>query len=171
MFDLGTDWWAILIRTTVVYVTLLFGFRLSGKRQIGQMTPFDLVLILLIANAVQSTMVGPDTSLIGGLIAAGALLALNLIVAQYRERFGFIRGLVEGHPAVLIAGGELMQETISREGIDMLELEQAVREHGLDGLSEVKLAVLEVDGTISVVPKTAQTIRTSRRFRQRPHQN
>ena len=166
MFDLGTPWWEILVRTGVVYVALLFGFRLSGKRQIGQMTPFDLVLILLIANAVQNAMVGPDNSLYGGLIAAGALLVLNLAVARFRDRAGIFRKLVEGEPAVLISDGNLVPEAIRREGIDMQELEQAIREHGLAGLNEVKMAVLEVDGTISVVPGGTDTIRTHRRFRQ-----
>ncbi len=171
MFDLGTPWWEILVRTVVVYGALLIGFRLSGKRQIGQMTPFDLVLILLIANAVQNAMVGPDSSLLGGLIAAAVLLVLNLVVARYRERIGLFRSLVEGQPAVLVADGRLVPEAIRREGIDTLELEQAVREHGLSGLGEVKMAVLEVDGTISVVPRGTDTIRTHRRFRQRRHQN
>ena len=171
MFHLGTPWWEIIVRTTVVYVVVLVGFRVSGKRQIGQMTPFDLVLILLIANAVQNAMVGPDSSLIGGLIAAAALLVLNLAVANYRERIPLLRTLVEGQPAVLISDGKLVEPAIRREGIDLLELEQAVREHGLDGLGEVKMAVLEVDGTISVVPRGAETVRTHRRFRQRSHQN
>ena len=79
MFDLGTDWWDIVLRTGVVYAALLVGLRLTGKRQIGQMAPFDLVVILLIANAVQNAMVGPDTSLLGGLISAGVLLGANAV--------------------------------------------------------------------------------------------
>lgn len=171
MFDLGTDWWAIVVRSAVIYVALLVGLRVTGKRQIGQMAPFDLVVILLIANAVQNAMVGPDTSLLGGLISAGVLLGANLAVTQLRERAPGVRRMVEGEPAVLIADGTLVSKTIQREGVDILELEQAVREHGVDGLDEVKLAVLEVDGTISVVPKGTETIRTNRRFRQRRHQN
>jgi uncharacterized membrane protein YcaP (DUF421 family) len=167
VFDLGTPWWEILVRTVVVYAAVLVGFRVSGKRQIGQMTPFDLVLILLIANAVQNAMVGPDNSLLGGLIAAGALLVLNLGVARYRDHGGLFRNLVEGQPAVLISDGKLVDSAIRHEGIDMQELEQAIREHGLAGLDEVKMAVLEVDGTISVVPGGTDTIRTHRRFRQR----
>lgn len=171
MFDLGTDWWEIVLRSVVVYAALLVGLRLTGKRQIGQMAPFDLVVILLIANAVQNAMVGPDTSLLGGLISAGVLLGANLGVAQLRERVPALRTLVEGQPAVLISDGRLVAATIRREGIDVLELEQAVREHGVEGLDGVRMAVLEVDGTISVVPKGAETIRTNRRFRQRRHQN
>ena len=165
MFDLGTDWWAILLRTAAIYAALLVGLRLTGKRQIGQMAPFDLVVILLIANAVQNAMVGPDTSLIGGLLAAGALLGLNFAVARVSERFHSFRRVVEGQPAVLITDGQLVEGAIGREGIDMDELEQAIREHGLEGVEAVKLAVLEVDGTISIVPRGTETIRTARRFR------
>ncbi len=171
MFDLGTDWWEIAIRSAVVYAALLVGLRLTGKRQIGQMAPFDLVVILLIANAVQNAMVGPDTSLLGGLISAGVLLGANAVVARFRDRIPGLRQAIEGNPAVLIADGQLVARTISREGVDLGELEQAIREHGIEKLEDVQMAVLEVDGTISIVPKGTVTIRTHRRFRQQHHQN
>ena len=171
MFDLGTDWWEIALRSAVVYAALLIGLRLTGKRQIGQMAPFDLVVILLIANAVQNAMVGPDTSLLGGLISAGVLLAANAVVARFRDRMPGLRRALESQPAVLISDGKLITSTITREGIDMEELEQAIREHGIEDLADVKMAVLEVDGTISIVPMGTETIRTHRRFRQQHHQN
>ena len=171
MFDLGTPWWGIIVRTAVVYGALLGGLRLTGKRQIGQMAPFDLVVILLIANAVQNAMVGPDASLTGGLIAAAVLLGMNLAVARLRDRNVRFRDAVEGHPAVLVADGKLNEQAVRHEGIDTEELEQAIREHGVAGLQDVKMAVLEVDGTISIVPRGTETIRTHRRFRQRRHQN
>jgi uncharacterized membrane protein YcaP (DUF421 family) len=171
VFDLGTDWWEIIVRTAVIYAALLAGIRLTGKRQIGQMAPFDLVVVLLIANAVQNAMAGPDTSLVGGLISAGVLLGANVGVGQLRDRVPAFRGLVEGQPAVLVADGQLIPAAIRREGVDLLDLEQAIREHGVDGLGAVKMAVLEVDGTISIVPKGTETIRTNRRFRQRRRQN
>ena len=171
MFDLGTDWWEIVLRSVVVYAALLIGLRLTGKRQIGQMAPFDLVVILLIANAVQNAMVGPDTSLLGGLISAGVLLAANAVVARFRDRMPGLRRALESQPAVLISDGKLITSTITREGIDMEELEQAIREHGIEDLADVKMAVLEVDGTISIVPMGTATIRTHRRFRQQHHQN
>ena len=171
MFDLGTDWWEIVLRTAVIYAALLAGLRLTGKRQIGQMAPFDLVVILLIANAVQNAMVGPDTSLVGGLISAGVLLAINLIVAGSRDRIPGLRRALEGQPAVLISDGKLNTRAIAHEQIDMEELEQAIREHGIEDLADVKMAVLEVDGTISIVPMGTETIRTHRRFRQQHHQN
>jgi uncharacterized membrane protein YcaP (DUF421 family) len=171
MFDLGTDWWEIIVRTVVVYFAVIVGFRLTGKRQIGQMAPFDLVVILLIANAVQNAMVGPDSSLAGGLISGAALLIANTGVARIRSRIPFLERVVEGQPAVLIADGDLVPDQIRHERIDMIELEQAVREHGLAGISDVRLAVLEVDGTISIIPKNQELIRTRKRFRQRHSQN
>ncbi len=171
MFDLGTEWWEIVIRSAIVYAALLVGLRLTGKRQIGQMAPFDLVVILLIANAVQNAMVGPDTSLLGGLISAGVLLGANAVVARFRDQIPGLRRAIEGNPAVLIADGHLVARTIAHERVDMNELEQAIREHGIETLEDVQMAVLEVDGTISIVPKGAETIRTNRRFRQQHHQN
>lgn len=171
MFDLGTDWWEIVLRTAVVYGALLVGLRLTGKRQIGQMAPFDLVVILLIANAAQNAMVGPDTSLVGGLISAGVLLGASAVVARLRDRIPGLRRALEGTPTLLISDGQLLANAIAAEGVDMEELEQAIREHGIDGLENVKMAVLEVDGTISIVPVGTETIRTRRRFRQQHHQN
>jgi uncharacterized membrane protein YcaP (DUF421 family) len=169
VFDLGTDWWAIVVRTAIVYLCVLVGLRATGKRQIGQMAPFDLVLILLIANAVQNAMVGTDTSLLGGLIAAAVLLTINLIVSRVNEAVPLFRRFAEGSPAVLISGGQLVESSMRREGIDLIEIEQAVREHGVDGVAAVQLAVLEVDGSVSIVPKDQGTIRTRRRFRQTRH--
>lgn len=171
MFDLGTDWWEIVVRTAVVYGALLFGLRLTGKRQIGQMAPFDLVVILLISNAVQNAMVGPNTSLLGGLLSAAVLLAASLVISVLRDRIPGLRTMFEGEPAVLITDGRVVTQTLRHQGIDLLDLEQAVREHGVDGLANVKIAVLEVDGTISVVPIGTETIRTARHFRQNKHQD
>lgn len=171
MFDLGTDWWEIVVRSAVVYAALVGGLRLAGKRQIGQMTPFDLVVILLIANAVQNAMVGPDTSLVGGLLSAAVLLTVNAAVSTLQERVPMLRRVVEGEPAVLVSGGVVNLGKLHHEKIDIEELQQAVREHGLADLDEVQMAVLEVDGTISIVPKSSPTVRTSKRFRQTRRQN
>ncbi|MBI2764956.1 MAG: DUF421 domain-containing protein [Chloroflexi bacterium] len=130
------------------------------------MAPFDLVLILLIANAVQNAMVGPDTSLVGGLLAAAVLLAVNFGIARINESVPIFRRAVEGSPAVLVSGGQLIERAMRREGVDLLELEQAMREHGIKSIEECELCVLEVDGSLSVVPKSQGTIKTRRRFRQ-----
>ena len=164
MFDLGTPWWGIIIRTAVVYAAVLVGLRLTGKRQIGQMAPFDLVLILLIANAVQNAMVGADSSLAGGLIAAAVLLVLNFGVSRLNQAVPIFQRLTEGMPVVLVSNGHVIEPALVREGIDESELEGAIREHAVHGLDEVELAVLEIDGSISVVPRDHNIIRTRRRF-------
>jgi uncharacterized membrane protein YcaP (DUF421 family) len=142
----------ITARTLIIYLVILAGLRLSGKREIGQMTVFDLVVLLLIANAVQNAMVGPDTSLLGGVIAAVVLLLVNAVVARLRLSSPGLRRLVEGSPTVLILHGKVVPEHMRREGIDQESLLAALREHGVSDISEVDLAVLEIDGSISVVP-------------------
>jgi uncharacterized membrane protein YcaP (DUF421 family) len=142
----------IVLRTVVVYLVILLGLRLAGKREIGQMTVFDLVVLLLIANAVQNAMVGPDTSLIGGLLAAGTLLVMNALIALLRLRSTRLRHLVEGTPTVLVLHGEVIQEHLRREGIDEETLQASFREHGIEEVTDVDMAVLEIDGSISVVP-------------------
>jgi uncharacterized membrane protein YcaP (DUF421 family) len=157
----------VLVRTVVVYLALVLLLRASGKRQLGQMTLFDLVVLLVISNAVQNAMVGPDTSLAGGLLAAATLVGLNWLVDRLELRSGWFRKRLTGSPTLLIHDGQLLEEHLSREGIDREEVMQALREHGVDHLGRVKLAVLEVDGTISVVPSEAETSRTRRRVRAR----
>jgi uncharacterized membrane protein YcaP (DUF421 family) len=130
------------------------------------MTVFDLVVLLLLANAVQNAMVGPDTSLIGGILAAGVLLILNALVARLRLRWPRLRRLVEGTPTLLMLHGEVIADHVRREGLDQETLEAALREHGVIDLSEVEMAVLEIDGSISVVPTGTETkrLRRARRF-------
>ncbi len=165
MFDLDVDGWSIVARTLIVYVALLAGLRLAGKRELGQMTPFDLVVILLIANAVQNAMVGPDTSVTGGLIAAGVLVTVNYGVAQARERLPWLRRAVEGTPTLLINDGRFVQEHLRREGLSEDDVLMAIREHGVADVRDVRIAVLETDGSISIVPADAAAIRTRRHVR------
>ena len=143
----------ITIRTLAVYLVVLVGLRLSGKREIGQMTVFDLVVLLLIANAVQNAMVGPDTSLTGGILAAVILLLVNALIARLSLRWLRLRRWVEGTPTLLVFHGKVIPEHMKREGIDEESLLTAMREHGVAEVSEVEMAVLEIDGSISVVPK------------------
>jgi uncharacterized membrane protein YcaP (DUF421 family) len=165
MFHLDVAAWSIAARTAIIYLALLLGFRLAGKRELGQMTPFDLVVILLIANAVQNAMVGPDTSVLGGLIAASVLLAGNYALASARERVPWLRRAVEGHPTLLIRNGEFIAGNLHREGLEEDEVLMAMREHGVEALDDVQSAVLETDGSISVVPKSGDAIRLRRRVR------
>ena len=141
----------VVARTSIIYLTLLVGLRLTGKRQVGQLTPFDLLLLLLLSNAVQNAMVGPDTSVRGGLIAAGTLFAMNIVVAAFARRSGAAARLVEGTPTLLIRHGHVLEESLSRERITRDDLLRALREHGIDAVEAVRSAILEVDGTISVL--------------------
>ena len=169
MFALATPIFEVALRTSVVYLALYLGLRLAGKRELGQMTVFDFVLLLLIANAVQNAMVGADTSLVGGLVAAVVLLLLNRMVAWLRLRSPRLRDLLEGSPTVLIAHGEIMQANLRQEGLDEAALKTALREHGIDNLAAVELAVLEVDGSISVVPKSETMRRIKPRLKAMRH--
>jgi uncharacterized membrane protein YcaP (DUF421 family) len=128
---------------------VLFGIRLSGKREVGQMTPFDLTLLLLISNAVQNAMTGPDTSLAGGLVAAATLLIVNYFVAELSGGNRRFRKFVEGQPSLLIHDGQIILPHMAKEHVSMDELERALREHGISSYHDVALAVLEVDGSIS----------------------
>ena len=152
MLTLGMPAWEHAVRAVVIYAAILLGLRLSGKREIGQMTVFDLVVLLLIANAVQNAMIGPDTSLLGGLLTAAVLLAINAGVARLRLRWPRLRRIVEGSPTLLILHGEVIEDHLRREGLDQETLEAALREHGVADISTVEMAVLEIDGSISVVP-------------------
>jgi uncharacterized membrane protein YcaP (DUF421 family) len=139
----------IVLRTGAVYLVVLLGVRLSGKREVGQMTPFDLTLLLLLSNSVQNAMTGPDTSLLGGVIAASTLLILNYVVGTISGRSRKFRRVVQGEPSLLIHDGVAVQSHMAAEHISMDELQRAVREHGIASVHEVALAVLEVDGSIS----------------------
>ena len=157
----------IVLRTLTVYIALLVGLRVAGKRELGQMSPFDLVVILVISNAVQNAMVGPDTSLTGGLVAVGTLLVGNWFVGRLGLHLGWFERGVRGTPTILIDQGQFVYEHLRREGLTPDEVIMALREHGVDEPSDVKIAVLEVDGTISVVPTGTPVRRTRHRLRGR----
>ena len=141
----------VVIRTGVIYLFVLVGVRLRGKREVGQMTPFDLTLLLLLSNAVQNAMLGPDSSLLGGVVAAGTLLAMNYGVARFSGRSRRFRRFVQGSPTLLVHNGKAIPSHLERECVTMDELLRALREHGVCSIQEVSLAVLEVDGSISVL--------------------
>jgi uncharacterized membrane protein YcaP (DUF421 family) len=167
IFDMTTPWYEILLRTFVVYMTVLVLLRLAGKRELGQMTPFDLVVILVIANAVQNAMTGGDNSLIGGILAAATLTVVNIAVGRWGSRVPFFRRLVASEPTLLLRDGKPLQEALDKERIDVEELEMAARQHGIADLKDVVAAVLEEDGSISIIPKDGTKVRRSpRHFRQ-----
>jgi|ERR1700745_2169986 uncharacterized membrane protein YcaP (DUF421 family) len=160
------------LRTATIYAVVLLGVRLSGKREVGQMTPFDLTLLLLISNAVQNAMTGPDTSLAGGVVAAGMLLVLNYFVAELSGANRRFRKFVQGQPSLLVHDGQLIAAHLAKEHVSIDELERALREHGISSYHDVALAVLEVDGSISCLKyddiKATVNTHLRRRFLQKP---
>ena len=160
----------IAARTLIIYIVILAGLRLSGKREVGQMTVFDLVVLLLISNAVQNAMVGPDTSLVGGIVAAVVLLLVNAVLARLSLSWPRLRHVVEGTPTLLVLHGEVIAAHMRKEGIDEETLLAALREHGVDKISEVEMAVLEIDGSISVVPTGGITTRVKKPLKFLRHQ-
>src|SRR5712671_3647703 len=140
-----TNWHTVLeivLRTTVVYVLVLLGIRLTGKREVGQMTPFDLTLLLLLSNSVQNAMTGPDTSLMGGAAAALVLLTLNFLLAEVSGLNRRFRKMIHG---------SCITAHMAKEHISMDELNRALREHGVACVADAALVVLEVDGSMSVL--------------------
>ncbi len=153
-----------MARAVVVYAALLVALRLFGKREVGQFTLYDLVFILLVANALQPAMTGPDSSVGGGIVLIAALVAANFAVGRLDD-IGIFHRLFGSSPSVLIKDGKLMPATLKREGITGDEVEMAIREHGVDTLKDVELGVLEPDGTISIVPTESNVRKTRRRVR------
>lgn len=149
-------------KTSVIYAFLVIGLRLMGKRELGQMNIYDLVLILVLANAVQNSMVGDDSTLLGGLIAAVTLLVINRIFTLMLGRSRRLEHLMVGEPRLIVNDGHAMQDRMRREGITRDQLLAALREHGLDCVEQARMCVLEVDGSISVVPGNSE-IHNSRR--------
>lgn len=140
-----------------VYVFIVVAIRLFGKKEIAQLSIVDLVFILLISNAVQNAMVGPDTSLLGGLCAAGTLFIINFIFKYAIYRFPKFSSLVQGNPIILVYEGKIIQENLIKSKISMDEIEEAAREHGVQSIEEVNLAVLEIDGNISILSYDRKT--------------
>lgn len=143
----------LALRCAVIYLVLLLGMRVFGKREVGQFTLFDLVFVLLVANAVQPAMTGPDQSLSGGLVIIIVLLLLNYAVSVLRLRFPWLNRLVEPSPVMVARNGRWNQRELRRQGITDAEADAALREHELKGISEAQEVWLEPDGSISVIPK------------------
>ena len=153
-----------MIRAVVIYVALLLALRLFGKREVGQFTLYDLVFILLVANALQPAITGPDTSVVGGIVLIVTLVGTNYLVGKLDNMPRFHR-LFTPAPAVIVKDGKYLADVMKREGVDQEEVEMSMREHGIQDIKEVQLAVLEPDGTISIVPATVAVTRTKHRIR------
>jgi uncharacterized membrane protein YcaP (DUF421 family) len=162
LFHLSVPWYELVIRSVGIYFVLLLGLRVFGKREVGQFTLFDLVFVLLVANAVQPAMTGPDASLFGGVIIIISLLTANWLVGRLDDIPAFHR-LVTPPPTVLLKDGKPLDWQMRKEGITMDDIEMAMREHGLDDIALVKLAVLEADGSISIIGKDEKMQQRRRR--------
>jgi uncharacterized membrane protein YcaP (DUF421 family) len=143
----------VALRSAIIYVIFLVGLRLFGKREVGQFTFFDLALVLLLANALQPAMTGPDTTVGAGLVIVFVLFVLNLLLSRLRLKSTLMRRLLEGHPTVIAQNGAWLESALRHEGLDTDDAMMALREHGIDDVKGVELAVLETDGSLSVVPK------------------
>lgn len=145
------DYLDITIRSIAVYFFMIIALRIFGKKQLSQLNTADVILILLISNSVQNAMVGNNTSLYGGMVAALALFAINFIFKKIMSKSTFIKELVQDKPEILIHNGKIEFKTIDRLGITNDELQEAMREHGVEHYKEVKLAMFEIDGSISII--------------------
>ena len=168
------EWLSIVGRSLVIYVAVLAGLRLGGRRELAQLEPFDLVVILLVSNAVQNAMVGNNTTLAGGIVSAATLLTANYIVSVWTTKSKSFRHLVEGQGRVLIEDGHLVEANLKREHLLPEDVERVLQSR-LDvptDIKDIQRAVLEVDGSVSVVRKDDSIERSnnrlpSRRFRRR----
>jgi uncharacterized membrane protein YcaP (DUF421 family) len=142
----------VVLRSVVVYAAILLGFRIAGKRHLSQLSLPDFALILLISNAVQNAMVGNDTSLVGGLVAAGALLAANMLLTIFIRRSKTTREAFIGEPKLLVRNSKPVQSALDSENLTEDDILEAIREHGFDSLKDVRTAILENDGSISIIP-------------------
>ena len=141
----------IIIRSAAVYFFMLIALRIFGKKELSQLNTADVILILLISNSVQNAMVGSNTSLYGGLAAAAVLFIINYILKKLMYKFPKFSDLMQEKPEVLIHAGKVDFKALSKLNITSDEIQEAMREHGVEHFSDVKLAMLEIDGNISII--------------------
>ena len=153
MFNLAIPWTEFIVRGVVVYVFLIVLLRITGRRQVGQLAPFDLVLLLVLSNAVQNSMNGGDNSLVGWLLSATTLVALNWVVGSLTYRSKRLEALIEGRPQLLVHNGTLFEDVLRSAKLTHHELNAALRRGGCACVDDVHSAVLENNGSISVTPK------------------
>ena len=153
LFELSAPRWTFVLRATAIYALVMVLIRVSGKRAVGQFTPFDLVMLILIGNAVQNGINGGDNSLTGAAIMATTLIALNYGVAFITSRSRRVERIVEGEPVVLARNGKLFEGVLRRELVSRDDFRESLRMNGIDDVAKVELALLETNGSISVVAK------------------
>ena len=141
----------ITLRSVAVYFFMIIALRIFGKKELSQLNTADVILILLISNSVQNAMVGANTSLYGGIIAAFSLFLINFIFKKVMLKSKFIKELVQDKPEILIHNGKIEFKTLAKLGITSEELEEAMREHGIEYYKDIKLAMFEIDGNINII--------------------
>ena len=153
MFELAMPWWEFVLRASIVYFILLVMIRASGKRTMGQLTPFDMLLVVLLGNAVQNALLGKDTSVGGGLLLAATLIVLNWIVGLVSARSPRVEAIIEGSPVLLARDGKIYRDVLRRELISRADFDKALREAGCTEVDEIRSAVLETNGHITIDTK------------------
>jgi uncharacterized membrane protein YcaP (DUF421 family) len=152
MLDLQIPWWEFVVRAAVVYAVLLALVRVTGKRSVGQFTPFDLIVVMLLSEAVSGSLNGQDESLAGGLIAAATLVALNVVVGFLSARSHRIHTAVEGEPVIIGRDGRLFEDVLRRARVPRSDVEKALRSDDVE-LEEMRMAILEADGSITILKR------------------
>lgn len=153
LFELSAPWWHFVLRGVVIYTLVMVLMRMSGKRAVGQFTPFDLVLLILIGNAVQNGINGGDNSLTGALVMASTLIVLNYLVAWATSRNRRIEVLVEGVPVVVARDGKVFHDVLRRELVSRDDFEEAMRNNGVRHHREIEIALLETNGKLSFIKR------------------
>lgn len=151
LFGLAMPWWEFVFRAIVVYVVVLLLVRITGKRAVGQFTPFDLLLVVLLGNAVQNSLIGEDVSLLGGLILAATLLALNWTVGMLTAHHPRLDRIVEGAPVLLARDGQVFERVLRRENVSHADFESAKRRAQCRSDGDIAMAVLETSGDITLI--------------------
>jgi uncharacterized membrane protein YcaP (DUF421 family) len=153
LFEMSMPWWEFVLRAIAVYLAVLVLVRLTGKRTVGQFTPFDLLLVVLLGTAVQNSLIGDDVSLLGGLILAATLLALNWGVGFDTARSPRADRWIEGEPVVLARNGEVFQQVLRRQNVSRADFESAKRKADCGDDARIAIAVLETSGAITVIKR------------------
>jgi uncharacterized membrane protein YcaP (DUF421 family) len=156
MFTLSLPWWEFIARGAIVYVIILFLVRLSGKRTVGEFTPFDLVVVILIGESTQGALTGGDESVIGAPIVAATLIALNYLMGFLSARSKKVDHLLEGEPVLVVRDGTLLDHALRANNLPVSDVVEAVRKQGLRSVKQVALGVLETNGELTIVPKPGE---------------
>ena len=154
---LAMPWWHYALRAVLVYAAVLVLLRLAGKRTLSDFSPFDLIVLILLGEAMQNALIGGDDSIAAALLVATTLVAIHHAMAFLTSRFGRLESLVEGEPTLLVRDGRVLKRALARERVAMADLEEALRRNGLATPTDAQSAVLETNGEITVIPKSTRT--------------